>query len=365
MFGGRPSSPIGSRFLVAALLATLAAAPVSADRLELEAKALFNEGTRLVERGEFAAAAQLFRTAYARFPNPTILWNLAAVLEQLGRLAEAADTYEQFIRHPRTDQAKRIKGAQALALLEVQIGKLKIEVTEPDCRVVLDGTEIGTGMTFVVRLDPGSHDVVAEKAGLASAAAKVDVVAGGERTVTLRPGAPRVAPVAPAPTAVESPAPTATPEPASAAPTEIVATVEPEHEPEQEGRAGRIGLTVRGEADARTLEGGPSAGLTFGASSWLELSGLALIQQSKGARLAASAYLSPSALAPFVRLGVPVFFVDGARPGVHAAAGLLWDVTDFAGLVVDAGVEYLPTVPEPFHKASIVVAAGVVARPLQ
>jgi tetratricopeptide repeat protein/PEGA domain-containing protein len=344
--------------------------PARAEQPEREAKALFREATRLAETGDYAGAADLYRTAYARFPNPKILWNLAQVLERMGRKAEAADVYAEFIRQPGTEEAKRTEGTGLLAELDAQVGKLRIEVPQPGARVVLDGREIGTGTSFTVRVDPGSHSVVAERVGSPPAAATIDVPVGMERAVNLRPGAVvgQAAPAAekappPPPTPVSEPSPVA-PATAAAAPAAeptVVAGVAPESA--SLDHRGQLGLTLRSETDARTGATGPSAGLSFGATSWLEVAAVALVQKTKGARISASAFLlSSGPWKPFLRLGVPMFSVDGLRPGIDVAGGLLFDVARYAGVVVDVGVEHFPTVPEPFHKTAVVVGLGLQAR---
>jgi len=347
------------------ILTLVLVTPAWADKAEREAKALFREATRLVQEGDHPGAVEMFRTAYQRFPNPKILWNLAVVLGRMGKNAEAADVYAELIRNPRSEEPKKVEAAKLLAALDAQVGKVRIEVAPPGGRVVLDGREIGTGTSFTVRVDPGSHTVVAERVGSPPAAATFDVLAGTERAVTLRPGAvverPAPAPTEPLPAPVAEP--TAEPAPVAPSPPDepgIRATVAPT--PASLDHQGQLGLTARSETDARTQETGPSAGLTFGVTSWLEVAALALIQETKGARVAASAFLLPGAWKPFLRLGVPVFFADGARPGVHVAGGLLWDVTRQAGLVLDAGIEYLPSVPEPFNKTAVVIGVGLQAR---
>lgn len=348
----------------ALFLTFLLAGAARAGQPELEAKALFKEANQLAEEGNYAGAAELFRTAYARFPSSKILWNLATVLERMDRKAEAADTYAQYILNKDSDVKKRTEAAQRLVALEAQVGKLQILVPEPGASVVLDGRQIGQGTSFTVRVDPGGHTVVAERVGAPAAAATIDVPVGTERAITLRPGAivgqpERPAESVPAPAAVARPAPPPPAGPAEAEPAVVTAMAPARATLDHRGQ---LGLTVRSETDARTGETGPSAGLTFGATSWLEVAALVLIQENKGARVSASAFALDGAWKPFARLGVPMFFVDGARPGVHVAGGLLWDVAPYAGVLLDAGIEHFPTVPEPFKKTAVVVGVGVQAR---
>src|SRR5688572_25081846 len=68
-----------------------------------------------------------------------------------------------------------------------KVGKIHIEVNEPGARVLVDGKAVGSSpQTITMRVDAGTHAVVAEKEGFALAAATVSVSAGEERVVQLR-----------------------------------------------------------------------------------------------------------------------------------------------------------------------------------
>jgi hypothetical protein len=356
-----------------ALIAALLSATAWAGKEEREAKALFGEGKRLAESGDYAGAAEMFQSAYARYPNPKILVNLGAVLEALGRNAEAAEAYEKFIADPSSPKSKKAEMGAKLATLEKALGKLRVDVEPNDARITLDGKVESRTPPFVVRLNPGGHALVFERDGYAPAAHSLDVVAGREHelAVKLRPaGEPAPPPVVstpPVPPAREDPAAPVEQPAGSAAPAEgaVEARVEPEMPAEDDGalsHAGQLGFTLRGESDLKDVALGPTAGVTYGALSWLELSGLALIQKITGARLAASALLLPrSAFKPLVRLGVPMFFEGGTHAGIHGGAGLQWDMSRNLGIAVDISIEHFPDLGGEAYTA-VVAGAGVQAR---
>ena len=60
------------------------------------AKALYDEGTRLYEAGQYEEAVEVFQIAYSLSERPLLLFNLAHALERLGRWEEARDALEQY-----------------------------------------------------------------------------------------------------------------------------------------------------------------------------------------------------------------------------------------------------------------------------
>ena len=57
-----------------------------------------------------------------------------------------------------------------------------------------------------------------------------------------------------------------------------------------------------------------------------------------------------------------VFFVDGAQIGVHAAAGLQWDVHHRFGLSLDFGVQHHPSMPQTYDKTALILGLGAQVR---
>ncbi|MFH0900278.1 MAG: tetratricopeptide repeat protein [Pseudomonadota bacterium] len=158
---------------------------------EKEARALFKEATRLTDSGDYVGALELYRGAYARWPNPKILLNTATVLMLLGRDAEAADTFEQYLRDPLADPKMVPEVRKTLAEREKLIGKLRIEADVPGLAVRVDGKPVGqSGAALVVRVTPGEHTVSAQVAGRPPVLETVTVAAGEARDVVLKTASP-------------------------------------------------------------------------------------------------------------------------------------------------------------------------------
>jgi hypothetical protein len=176
------------RVLVCLMTLLVAAPPAWGDaRAEREARALFREANRLFKANDFVSALEMFRASYAKHPSPKIFLNIGTTLRHLGREAEAADAYERFLREAAPDKKTRGEVEKVLGELDGRLGKLRFEVNEPGARVLVDGKQVGESPRVpVVRVDPGSHVVTAEKQGLQPALETLTVEAGATRTVTLR-----------------------------------------------------------------------------------------------------------------------------------------------------------------------------------
>jgi tetratricopeptide (TPR) repeat protein len=72
------------------------------------------------KRGEFEVAAALLRQAYALYPEPNLLYNLARALEGMGDKSGAVDAYESYLA-----QAKHVDDRGAI---ERRVTTLKAEV---------------------------------------------------------------------------------------------------------------------------------------------------------------------------------------------------------------------------------------------
>ncbi len=70
----------------------------SEQAMTAEARAFYERGVRLFQRGELQAALEAFAAAMQFAPLPEIYFNMGVVAEKLGRRREAADYFEEYLR---------------------------------------------------------------------------------------------------------------------------------------------------------------------------------------------------------------------------------------------------------------------------
>lgn len=89
-----------------------------------EARRRFDAGVDLYRKGLYRAAHAEFERAYDLSALPELLYNLGNTLQAMGRLAEAADRYERYL--------KASPGASDRAAVEELIGQLRRELVLRD-----------------------------------------------------------------------------------------------------------------------------------------------------------------------------------------------------------------------------------------
>jgi hypothetical protein len=372
------------RGVAVALAVLLVAGTVQADaKSEREARALFKEANRLLAEKDFVAALDMFRAAYNRWPNPKILLNIGTTLRSLGRDAEAADAYEKYLREGKPDPKRKAEVDAILKELSTRLAKLRIEVNEPGARVLVDGKVVGESpQAITLRVEGGTHTIVAEKQGYPAAAATVQIAAGQERVVELRlvqsgsaapppgpppPGPPppkRVPdptpePPPPGPRAVKIPGP---PEPADGPAGGTI--VKPAPPPVKD--SGRFGAFARADADGKFRGAAATVGVSYGVLSWLEVWLAGTLGPTFGFEPGVTGYILKGTWRPLIAVGVPIMFSDGAKPGIHAAGGVEWNFMRHLAAFLLVGVEAFPTAQSTpavkYEKVIFVPSLGLQAR---
>jgi hypothetical protein len=155
------------------------------EEAQKHALALFEEGNRLFENSEHAAALAKYREALKVWDHPAIRYNAAVALINLDQPLAANENLEVALGYgaapfnPETHQ-------QALTyrkLLRGQLAELKVSCTEPGADVALDGKTLFMAPGWATRwLLPGAHQLVARKSGFLTAT----------RSLSLLPGKPAV-----------------------------------------------------------------------------------------------------------------------------------------------------------------------------
>lgn len=206
-------------FLCACVLALLPGRSVGApgkrglSRAEQEANALTDRANDLQQRGFINEAIRYCQEALALDPVPRRHRNLALLLEQAGRLAEALAEYQRFQRDQmgeipeyRQDVAERIEsliarlGAVVLlplpgpSSLPVDVGRftepvmvrlVEAESDRPTCLLVRSPGPVPASRRYLCQ--PGGVHAELRVAGQIAATRRVEVVAGKEQPVEFQP----------------------------------------------------------------------------------------------------------------------------------------------------------------------------------
>jgi hypothetical protein len=154
--------------LVALALAVLplrASADTTADKKR--ATALLQEGAKLLDRKEFAAALEKFNDAYRLVASAKIQFNIGLAQEGLDRPAEAIRAYRIYIDEATSDLAARRTDARVrIDALRPHVTHLQITSDAAGAQVLVDGVDEGrTPLARPVVVNPGAHQVVVQPPG--------------------------------------------------------------------------------------------------------------------------------------------------------------------------------------------------------
>jgi hypothetical protein len=151
------------------------------DEAQKRALSLFEEGNKLFENSEHAAALAKYREALRAWDHPAIRYNAAVALINLDQPLAANENLELALRYggtpfnPETYQ-------QALTyrkLLRGQLAELKVACAETGAEVALDGATLFVAPGEVARwLLPGAHQLVARKPGFLTATRSLSLLPG-------------------------------------------------------------------------------------------------------------------------------------------------------------------------------------------
>jgi hypothetical protein len=136
------------------------AIPVDDPNARTLAQALMIEGVKQLQLKSYDQALANFLEAYGKFPSPKILLNIASTLRDMGRLSDAANTYQRYLTDPQTGSERVSEVKDLLLKLDEQLTILTIRVAPRLSDVSIDaGAFIPVGSTLVTRVRPGIHMV--------------------------------------------------------------------------------------------------------------------------------------------------------------------------------------------------------------
>jgi hypothetical protein len=196
-----------------ALAITLAGPATAQSEDRAAARALFEDGRKLVKDGQIEAGCKKLEAASKLYAGSGILLNLADCYEKSGRTASAWSEFGEAAtaanRQNRPDQASEAKRRQAA--IDPKLIFLTVVVAHPVPGLVVkrDGVELPSGAWgTAMPVDPGNHEIRGEAAGREPWTTTISPSRAGLKLSVEVPELALTAPVAP------SPAPT----PAAAAP---------------------------------------------------------------------------------------------------------------------------------------------------
>ncbi len=186
-----------------ALALALVCAQAGAQTPSAIAEALFREGRKLLDAGDYAAACAKFADSHKLDPQPVTLMNLALCNEKRGNTATAYDKWQEgevLARHLNDEKLQELARTH-MAALEPQIPHLVIELAAPSAglEITLDGVKLpATALGVAIPVDPGLHLAVATATAKREWHGSVEVPPGNG-TVPLRVPALADAPLPPPP----------------------------------------------------------------------------------------------------------------------------------------------------------------------
>lgn len=212
------SSIVSARAAVAenAKVPSTSAASVQEEATKALARAKLIDGGERLKQGDYTAALTLFKEAYQLVPSPKIFYNFGLAYTNLGRATEAVEAFERFLDEA-TDASPetRLNAEKHRNDLLSQIGSVVVRCDVDGAAISVDGRAKGvTPRKNPVRLDPGPHSLVVEKAPLPAFTQNINVAAGEKLIVDVHLN---VAPT-PAPQPVAVPVVVPPPPPVAPAP---------------------------------------------------------------------------------------------------------------------------------------------------
>jgi hypothetical protein len=122
------------------------------------AQALMTEGVKQLQARAYDQALANFLEAYAKLPSPKILLNIASTLRDMGRLADAANTYQRYLTDPATGAERVAEVKDLLLRLDDQLTILTVRVSPKGSDISIDGGPfIPVGSTLLTRVRSGLH----------------------------------------------------------------------------------------------------------------------------------------------------------------------------------------------------------------
>jgi hypothetical protein len=156
----QPRSRLFSTFFTAAVFATLVAPARAQDNpRKAQAEPAFQEAVKLHEQKRPLEALEKFQKAYAIYPSPNTLVNIAREEQVLGRNLEALRHYREALKMPLLNPQSASVAKQYVSELEPMLGRVELRGPK-GLAVTIEGHGYALPVTEPLDVEPGT--VVAE-----------------------------------------------------------------------------------------------------------------------------------------------------------------------------------------------------------
>jgi hypothetical protein len=158
------------------------------------ARALFEEGTKALDKNDWDSACPKFDASFAAKPTVSALLNIAKCHDHAGKLTLAADDYQRALalNEDTLSQSRKKELAdyatEALRLLKARIPRLRIVAKDapPGLTVTRDGAALPlTALGIALPVDPGPHTVMAQAPGRRAQTYQVVLAEKAEEEVSI------------------------------------------------------------------------------------------------------------------------------------------------------------------------------------
>lgn len=167
-----------------------------------EARQLFEQGVRAMQRQEWPAALTAFEGSMRLRRSASVALNLGVVLREMGRFVEARVRLQEFneLATPEQQQTHHDEVTRLTLDLSRRLARVRVlELTPPSAVVTIDGRRAQLNEAGEVSVDPGTRSVRAEAQGYLPFEERIEVAESATREI-------RVA-LAPQPAAAPAPTP--------------------------------------------------------------------------------------------------------------------------------------------------------------
>jgi hypothetical protein len=347
--------------LLALLLAAGHAAAQSSQRVA--AQALFDQGRNLMNEQRYAEACSKFEESQRLDPAIGTQFNLALCYERQGRVASAWALYLEVAGDTKKrGEIDREKVARERAgQLEPKLSRLVVKVPEASrttgLKIDRGGEDVGAALWGMpTPVDPGKHVITANAPGKKPWSTEIDVPPDAATAEV------EVPPLEDAPPGTESAEAGGTAPGAGPAGPAVADRGVQQPTKDELSHEGKLGGLLRADIDGQFRGAVVAVGVSYGVASAVDVMLVGLIGRDKGLEPSSNIYVMQGLAKPFVTLGVPVFFIDGARVGLRGGAGIQLDVAPSVGFMASLSAVYFPSLPDSYDNFVLVPSLGVQAR---